>query len=114
MSTAKTLPTFLMAHKDAREPFGEPVPYHPIRLTAGDVTHTLALHKTSGGAWKLSCPKFGAAVLTISGTYRGITCCSAGMTYSEVRRLAREQFDSLVGRIGADKFNAVLAKGTVK
>jgi len=82
---------------------------HLLVAHAGSVTHTLHLHKSVHGHWTVSDPRTGGAVLHVNGQYMGITTSSAGYTLKEIKALAHSQIESLIERIGSDKFNQVLA-----
>jgi hypothetical protein len=100
-------PTFILRRKDGTETQTD---YTPLMVIVGDTAHKLALHKDRLGHWVVSDPSFGAAVVRhVCGQYRGIRVLSKGFTLREIRQLALADVDLLVQRVGAEKFNAVLA-----
>jgi hypothetical protein len=88
----------------------EEVEYSPLMVIAGSTVHRLALHKSSNGVWMVADPKSGCVIISaIQGQYRGIRVTSKGMTLKEVRQLALADVELLIGRIGSERFNSVLA-----
>lgn len=106
-------PTFIMVGAD-HAPMGDPVPYTRMRVQVGGVEHVLALHKDTHACWRVSCPKCGALVLRVAGSYKGIRVSSAGYTQREILALAEQQVGALAERIGHERFNAVLASGKTR
>lgn len=103
-------PTFQI--RDAKgQPHGEPIPYHPLQVTAGAEAYKLALHTDFRGAWIISDPISGGKVLDVPGCYKGVRVSSAGYTYRQIHPGAQVELDLLIQRVGAEKFNQVLAKG---
>lgn len=101
------MPTFTLRRKDGTT---ERTNYTPLMVIAGTQAHKLALHKTSLGNWVVSDPKSGAAIVrNISGWYKGAPVSTRNFTLREVRALALSEVDTLISRIGADRFNATLA-----
>lgn len=99
-------PTFEMKFKDGSS---IEVPYSPLMFIAGSQTHKLALSKNRLGAWVVSDPKCGAKIVTVQGTYKGVPCSSKGFSLKLARQCAIADLEELAGRIGSDKFNAVMA-----
>lgn len=88
----------------------EEVEFTPLMVISGSVAHRLALHKLPTGNWAVSDPKSGAAVISnIQGWFKGCPVSTRGFTLREARKLAQEQVDNLIERIGTEKFNTVLA-----
>ena len=86
-----------------------PIEYRPLKVTVGDVEHTLALHQ-SAGYWLVSDPVSGGRVCTVNGSYKGVLVSSKGMGVREATARAREAVASLVQRTGGpSEWNARLA-----
>jgi hypothetical protein len=101
--------TFTMRDR-ANKPYGDPVPYTPIRVVVAGKQHDLALHK-SGAQWQVSDPLSGGRVCDVTGLYRGIRVSSRGIGTREAKTLAIAQVQAKAERIGSDRFNAVMAAG---
>lgn len=100
--------TFTLRTKDGRDI--ESVSYTPLMVIAGTQAHRLALHRHPVlKQWTVSDPKSGAKVCLVHGQYRGIRVSSRDLTLRDVRQLAMADVESLIARVGSDKFNAVLA-----
>ena len=99
--------TFTLRRRDGTT---EDVKFTPLIVTAGTVTHKLALHQDRLGDWVVSDPKSGAAVIRrITGWYKGCPISVGKATKKQVQVWARDAVDNLIARIGSDKFNATLA-----
>ncbi len=101
-------PTFAVARADGRN--HQVVPYHPIKITAGDVVHTLALHKNDNGSYTVSDPVSGCSVLPrVQGLHKGIPCAVYDYSRKDAEAAAVEQINARVALIGSDRFNSTIA-----
>ena len=83
--------------------------YTKLVVIAGSVARTLALHKTPSGAWAVSDPVSGAAVVSkLIGTHKGVPCSTRGATIREARAAALAAVDRLIERVGSEHFNKTL------
>jgi len=82
---------------------------HLLVVHAGSTTHTLHLHKSVHGDWRVSDPRTGGSLLHVRGQYAGFSTSSTGYTLKQIRALAHSQIEALIERVGSDKFNHVLA-----
>jgi hypothetical protein len=86
-----------------------PVEYRPLKITVGDVNHTLALHQVAG-EWRVSDPISGGAIVWVQGLYKGIPVSSKGLGVREATARARVCVGALVDRVGGpSEWNARLA-----
>lgn len=99
----------------------EEVSYTPLMVIAGSEVHKLALHKDQFGHWVVSHPGLGFRVCTVCGPYKGIRVSSkgirvsrTGITKKEILMQAQSDVDSLIIRVGSEKFNDTIAKGKHK
>ena len=83
-------------------------PYTPLLYTRGTLTHRLALVKRHG-TWQVCHPGSGALVLRITASFKGMPVSSAGLTLAQARASALDNLDSLVDRVGLEKFESVLS-----
>ena len=83
-------------------------PYTPIMYTRGTQTHRLALVKRHG-TWQVCHPGSGALVLRVKSNWKGIPVESLGLTIAQARECALVGLDSLVDRVGLEKFESVLS-----
>lgn len=102
---------FQPVNKD-RKPLGEPVQYWPLIVTAGSVTHRLALHRNlvDSLSWTVSDPVSGGAICHPGGRYNGIRVNSRGLNLKEVRPCALLEVEEMIARVGHEKFNSVLVE----
>lgn len=102
-------PTFILRRADGA---AEQTQYHAVVVPMPDGTSLrLALHPVGPhGGWALSDPRSGYRVLTVRGSFRGITTSSVGMGMSEARRAARAQFLAMVDNVGQDLINKRFAE----
>jgi hypothetical protein len=98
-------PVFLLALRNS-DPV--PTPYTPLLFTRGTQTHKLALVKRHG-SWQVCDIGTGALVLRITASYKGMPVSSAGLTLAQARASALDNLDTLVDRVGLEKFEAVLS-----
>jgi hypothetical protein len=98
-----TKPTFTMRDRQGK-PMGDPIKYTPVIVIAGTQVHKLALHKQHG-AWMVSHPASGARVCDLQATYKGVPVSSAGQPLAWARKVAMAQIESIIERIGSDRFN---------
>ena len=88
----------------------EEVEYSPLMVIAGSTVHRLALHKSATGIWMVADPKSGAVVIrAVQGQFAGLRPGRKVMTLKEIRQLALADVELLIGRIGSERFNSVLA-----
>ena len=97
-------PVFLLALRNS-DPV--PTPYTPIMFTRGTQTHKLALVKRAG-TWQVCDIGSGALVLRVVG-YPGMFPVSNGFTLAQARQHALDNLDTLVDRVGLEKFESVLS-----
>ena len=83
-------------------------PYTPLLFTRGTQTHKLALVKRFG-QWQVCDIGSGALVLRITARYKGMPVSSAGLTLAQARASALDNLDTLVDRVGLEKFESVLS-----
>ena len=100
------MPTITLRRKDGSEI--KTVKSHLLVCHAGTVTHTLHLHRDSGGSWVVSDPRSGGKILHVLGWYKGMPVDSKSMTLKEIRGYAQIDVDSLIEKIGSDHFNSIL------
>ena len=100
------MPTITLRRKDGSEI--STVKSHLLVCHAGAVTHTLHLHRDSFGSWVVSDPRTGGKVLHVIGWYKGVPVNSKSMTLKDARRYAQIDVDSLIERVGSDRFNSIL------
>ena len=81
--------------------------YTPLMFTRGTQTHRLALVKRAG-TWQVCDIGSGALVLRVVG-YPGMFPVSNGFTLAQARQHALDNLDTLVDRVGLEKFEAVLS-----
>jgi hypothetical protein len=105
-SLEKTMPTVTTREKDGTV-IAE-FKSHIVVVHAGAETHTMHLHKDALGHWVVTEPRTGAKVLNVHGTYLGCPVSSKGLTLKDIRGKAHAQLESLIERIGSDKFNTVI------
>ena len=98
-------PVFLLALRNS-----DPVPtaYTPLMFTRGTQTHRLALVKRAG-TWQVCHPGSGALVLRVKSNWKGIPVESLGLTIAQARACALVGLDTLVDRVGLEKFESVLS-----
>lgn len=100
-------PTFQLRRRDG---VAEEMPYTPLIVTSGTVTHKLALHRDPIGNWVVSHPESGAAIIRqIVGWYKGCPVSTKAFSLQEARQLAMADVEELIQRIGVERFNTVLA-----
>ena len=97
-------PVFLLALRNS-DPV--PTPYTPLMYSRGTLTHKLALVKRFG-QWQVCDIGSGALVLRVVG-YPGMFPVSNGFTLAQARQHALDNLDTLVDRVGLEKFEAVLS-----
>ena len=98
---------FNLARRDGTT---EQVAYHALVVISGTEVHKLALHKDNTGDWIVSDPKSGAAVVRkVPVWYKGCPVSLRGATLKEAKQLALAEVEALIGRIGTERFNSVLA-----
>jgi len=85
-----------------------PLEYRPLKVTVGDQTHELALHR-SGSHWLISDPISGGGIAKIGMTYKGMSCWAEKMGVREATVEARSTIAQLAHRYGAAEWNARLA-----
>ena len=85
-----------------------PTPYTPIMYTRGTLTHKLALLKRAG-TWQVCDIGSGALVLRVKSDWKGIPVESLGLTIAQARACALVGLDTLVDRVGLEKFERVLS-----
>lgn len=101
------MPKFNLALRDGSI---EETEYTPLVVISGTVTHKLALHKDRIGDWVVSDPKSGAAIIrSIRGWLKGCPVSTVGYSKREALKRGLEEVESLIERIGSEKFNAVLS-----
>lgn len=101
------MPKFNLIRRDGAV---EETEYTALVVTAGTVTHKLALHKDHIGDWVVSDPKSGAAVIrSIRGWFKGCPVSTVGYSKKEALKRGLEEVEALIERIGSKKFNAVLS-----
>jgi hypothetical protein len=101
-------PTFTLRTKNGGEIAN--VGYSPLMVVAGNQAHRLALHRhPTLQHWTVSDPKSGFKICTVEGQYLGIRVSSVGLTLRDIRQLALAAVETLIARVGSDKFNATLA-----
>jgi hypothetical protein len=84
--------------------------YTPLMVVAGTTVHKLALHRDSLGDWVVSDPRSGAAVVRrMTGWYKGCPVSLKGYTLKRAQAIALAEVEGIIGRVGCEKFNAVLA-----
>ena len=96
-------PVFLLALRNS-DPV--PTPYTPLMYSRGTLTHKLALVKRFG-QWQVCDIGSGALVLRVVG-YPGMFPVSNGFTLAQARQHALDNLDTLVDRVGLEKFEAVM------
>ena len=87
---------------------------HALIVIAGTETHKFALHKDQFGIWKVTDPESGALVVRIHSSYVGVPVSSRSHTLKIARKLAADEVDLLISRVGTDSFNATLARARAK
>ena len=97
-------PVFMLAFRN--NPSVE-TPYTPLMYSRGTHTHKLALVKRAG-TWQVCDIGSGALVLRVVG-YPGMFPVSNGFTLAQARQHAMDNLDTLVDRIGLEKFKRVLS-----
>lgn len=97
-------PVFLLALRNS-DPV--PTPYTPLMYSRGTLTHKLALVKRHG-TWQVCDIGSGALVLRVVG-YPGMFPVSNGFTLAQARQHALDNLDTLVDRVGLEKFESVLS-----
>lgn len=87
------------------------IAYHPLIVIAGTETHRLALHKNPQGLWAVSHPESGALVVRcVTDQFKGCPVQQRPrVPVKEAYRLALDDVEWLIRRIGSEKFNAGLA-----
>lgn len=100
-----TKPVFMMARRDG---LPAPTPYNPLIYSRLSSVWRFALHK-SGRHWIVSHPESGAKILTVTAHYKGMPVASGTLSLKDARLAALIDIDTLVDRIGFDRFAAVLA-----
>jgi hypothetical protein len=87
----------------------EPTKYHKLVYTRMHGIFILALHKSKHGKlWIVSDPNSGAKVCTVTAFYKGMPVASGCLTVAQARLAALADIDSLIDRIGFDRFESVL------
>tara|TARA_R110000868_G_scaffold8636_1_gene44494 strand:- start:265 stop:588 length:324 start_codon:yes stop_codon:yes gene_type:complete len=82
--------------------------YTPLMFTRGTLTHKLALVKRAG-TWQVCDIGSGALVLRVKSNWKGIPVESLGLTLAQARECALVGLDTLVDRVGLEKFERVLS-----
>jgi len=100
------MPTITLRRQDGSEI--NTVKSHLLVCHAGTVTHTLHLHRDSVGEWAVSDPRSGGKVLRVQGFYKGCPVSTKTLTIAQARGLAQDQINTLIERVGSDRFNAIL------
>lgn len=90
-----------------------PIEYRPIKVTVGDLTHTLALHQ-SAGRWLISDPITGGGICEVGATYKGMPVSSKDLGVREARLAAASTIKQMIHRHGAAEWNARLAAARVR
>lgn len=98
-------PKFTMRLRDGTE---KPVSYDALIYTRMTGIYKFALHKVAG-LWIVSDIKSGAKVCNVNALYKGMPVSSRGLTLREARMFALHTLDTLVDRIGFDKFDSVIS-----
>jgi len=98
-----TKPTFTMRDRQGK-PFGDPIKYTPLIVIAGTQAHRFALHRQHN-EWMVSHPASGARVCDVRATYKGVPVSSAGQPLAWARKAAMAQIESMLERMGSDRFN---------
>jgi hypothetical protein len=98
-------PVFLLALRNS-DPV--PTPYTPLMFTRGTQTHKLALVKRFE-QWQVCDIGTGALVLRVKSDWKGMPVSSAGLTLAQARASALDNLDTLVDRVGIEKFESVLS-----
>lgn len=80
--------------------------HHLIYTRMSDV-YKLALHK-SGKHWIVSELTTGAKVCTVTALYKGCPVTSGDLPLKQARLCALSDLDSLVDRIGFERFNSAM------
>jgi hypothetical protein len=92
----------------------EDVPYYPIIFVRGSDAWRLALHRepvlAGKGDWIVSDPVSGYRVCRVSATYKGLPVASRDLTVPQARAAALVDLDTVVNRVGLERFARVLGE----
>jgi hypothetical protein len=92
------------------------IPYHPIIFIRGSDVWRLALHRepvlAGKGNWIVSDPVSGYRVCRVSATYKGLPVASRDLTIPQARAAALVDLDTVVDRVGLERFTRVLGEAT--
>jgi hypothetical protein len=87
-----------------------PIEYSPLKVTVGEATHTLALHRVAG-EWRVSDPVSGGAIAWVYASYKGMPVSSKGLSTKEAKSRAIQDVMNLVDRVGGpSEWNARLTQ----
>jgi len=90
------------------------IPYHPIIFIRGSDAWRLALHQepvlAGKGDWIVSDPVSGYRVCRVSATYKGLPVASRDLTVPQARAAALADLDTIVDRVGLERFTRVLGE----
>lgn len=98
-------PKFTMRLRDGTE---KSVAYTPLIYSRMTGVYKFALHKVAE-LWIVSHIESGAKVCNVNALYKGMPVSSIGLSLREARMFALHTLDSLVDRIGFEKFDSVIS-----
>lgn len=103
-------PVFLMRCRDAA-PIA--TPYDALIYSRQSSVWRFALHKV-GRAWVISDPVSGGRICEVSAFYKGCPVASGDLSLKNARLAALVDLDSLVDRVGFERFSHVLENQQMK